>query len=85
MQAPLKPLVSNTADDSPPWNPSPRTQQIQDLEHLEAVLERAGSQLLVLCLYSRSCGACKMALQRLEGLCAEVGGGVGGPARRGVL
>ncbi len=35
--------------------------------------DKVGSQLLVLCLYTSSCGACKSALQRLESLCAEVG------------
>lgn len=45
--------------------------EIRDLEHLESSLEKCGSQLLVLCLYSNSCGTCKLAIKRLESLCAE--------------
>jgi hypothetical protein len=41
------------------------------LEHLESVLDKAGSQLLVLCLYTSSCGACQLVSQRLDALCAE--------------
>lgn len=37
-------------------------------------MAKAGSQLLVVCLYTSSCGACKLALKRLEALCGEVGG-----------
>jgi Zn-dependent alcohol dehydrogenase len=36
------------------------------------VLEKVGSQLLVVFLYTNSCGACKAAHKRLEALCSEV-------------
>ncbi|GBF91936.1 thioredoxin-like, chloroplastic [Raphidocelis subcapitata] len=45
--------------------------EIRDLEHLESALDKAGSRLLVVCLYTSSCGACKAALKRLDALCAE--------------
>ncbi|KAI8476610.1 MAG: thioredoxin-like protein [Monoraphidium minutum] len=45
--------------------------EVRDLEHLEALLDKCGSELLVVCLYTKSCGACKLALKRLDALCAE--------------
>lgn len=45
--------------------------EVQDLEHLESLLEKAGSSLVVVCFYTRSCGACKALLQEFEHLCQE--------------
>lgn len=47
--------------------------EIQDIQHLEQLLERSGSSLVVIYFYSRSCGACKQALRCFEELCKEVG------------
>jgi len=46
--------------------------EVQDLEHLEALMEHAGSCLVVLFCYTRSCGACKALLTEFEALCEEV-------------
>lgn len=44
---------------------------VWDLEHWEALLSHAGNKPIILFLYSKSCGACKRAAARFEGLAAE--------------
>jgi thiol-disulfide isomerase/thioredoxin len=46
--------------------------EIQDLQHLESVVEKAGSSLLVVFFYTRSCGVCKELLRDFQQLCDEV-------------
>jgi thiol-disulfide isomerase/thioredoxin len=45
--------------------------EIQDLQHLESVVEKAGSSLLVVFFYTRSCGVCKELLRDFQQLCDE--------------
>lgn len=45
--------------------------EVRDLQHLERVVDAAGSSVLVLALYSRSCGACKDMLHFQQRLCKE--------------
>lgn len=45
--------------------------EVQDLVHLEHILEAASGQLVVLTVYSRSCGICKDVLLELESVCRE--------------
>lgn len=45
--------------------------EVQDLEHLESLVDKAGSSLVVVCFYTRSCGACKALLQEFQHLCEE--------------
>lgn len=49
-----------------------RVLEVADLEHLEHMLDSAGSSLVVVALYTRSCGACKALLAEFAELCAEV-------------
>jgi hypothetical protein len=46
--------------------------EVEDLDSLGYLLEAAGSSLVVLLLYSRSCGVCKQVVGFLETLSAEV-------------
>jgi hypothetical protein len=46
--------------------------EIQDLEHLESVVDKSGSCLVVLFCYTRSCGVCKGLLAEFQALCEEV-------------
>jgi thiol-disulfide isomerase/thioredoxin len=46
--------------------------ELQDLQHLEGLVDKAGSSLLVVFLYTRSCGVCKALLQDFQALCEEV-------------
>lgn len=46
--------------------------EIQDLEHLESVVDKSGSCLVVVFCYTRSCGACKALLAEFQALCEEV-------------
>ena len=46
--------------------------EIRDLEHLESVVDKAGSSLLVVFFYTRSCGVCKELLKDFVQLCEEV-------------
>ncbi|KAL4451444.1 hypothetical protein ABPG77_009516 [Micractinium sp. CCAP 211/92] len=50
---------------------SGRVLEVQSLQHLERILEAASGQLVVLTVYSRSCGICKAVLRELEAVCAE--------------
>ncbi|KAF8062681.1 thioredoxin-like 4 [Scenedesmus sp. PABB004] len=45
--------------------------EVEDLEHLEALLERSGSSLVVVAFYTRSCGACKALLAEFAALAEE--------------
>lgn len=45
--------------------------EVQDLEHLESLIDKAGSSLVVVCFYTRSCGACKALLKEFLALCEE--------------
>lgn len=45
--------------------------EVQSLVHLETILQEATGQLVVLTVYSRSCGICKQVLQELEEVCRE--------------
>ncbi|EFN52684.1 hypothetical protein CHLNCDRAFT_138664 [Chlorella variabilis] len=45
--------------------------EVAGLAHLEALLEAAAGQLVVLTVYSRSCGICKDVLRELEAVCRE--------------
>ncbi|KAL4420616.1 hypothetical protein ABPG75_010272 [Micractinium tetrahymenae] len=45
--------------------------EVQSLPHLERILEAASGQLVVLTVYSRSCGICKAVLRELEAVCRE--------------
>ena len=47
--------------------------EVQDLAHLERRLDQAGSSVVCLALYSRSCGACKEMLQHQQQLCRDAG------------
>lgn len=46
--------------------------EVQDLQHLESVVDKAGSSLLVVFFYTRSCGVCKELLRDFTQLCEEV-------------
>lgn len=46
--------------------------EISDLQHLDAVVEKAGSSLLVVFFYTRSCGVCKELMKDFKQLCEEV-------------
>ncbi|WIA41159.1 hypothetical protein OEZ86_004778 [Tetradesmus obliquus] len=45
--------------------------EIQDLEHLESLLDKAGSSLVVVAFYTRSCGVCKELLKEFQSMCEE--------------
>jgi Zn-dependent alcohol dehydrogenase len=45
--------------------------EIQDLEHLESLLDKAGSSLVVVAFYTRSCGVCKELLKEFQSMCDE--------------
>eukprot|EP00878_Enallax_costatus_P035109 GHUV01039086.1.p1 GENE.GHUV01039086.1~~GHUV01039086.1.p1 ORF type:complete len:157 (-),score=24.51 GHUV01039086.1:749-1219(-) len=45
--------------------------EIKDLEHLDSLVDKAGNSLVVVCFYTRSCGACKALLQEFQHLCEE--------------
>ncbi|PSC71718.1 thioredoxin-like chloroplastic [Micractinium conductrix] len=45
--------------------------EVAGLAHLERILEEATGQLVVLTVYSRSCGICKEVVRELEGICHE--------------
>lgn len=49
-----------------------KVMEIQDLQHLESVVDKAGSSLVVVFFYTRSCGVCKELLRDFEQLCQEV-------------
>lgn len=51
---------------------SGKVMEIQDLQHLESVVDKAGSSLLVVFFYTRSCGVCKELLRDFTQLCEEV-------------
>lgn len=51
---------------------SGKVMDIQDLQHLESVVDKAGSSLLVVFFYTRSCGVCKELLRDFQQLCEEV-------------
>jgi len=51
---------------------SGKVMDIQDLQHLESVVDKAGSSLLVVFFYTRSCGVCKELLRDFTQLCEEV-------------
>jgi thiol-disulfide isomerase/thioredoxin len=46
--------------------------EVQDLQHLESVVDKAGSSLLVVFFHTRSCGVCKELLKDFKQLCEEV-------------
>jgi hypothetical protein len=46
--------------------------EVYDLAQLDRVLEWAGNSLVVVCFYTRSCGACKSLLSYFEELSKEV-------------
>lgn len=50
---------------------SGKVMDIQDLQHLESVVDKAGSSLLVVFFYTRSCGVCKELLRDFTQLCEE--------------
>uniref|UniRef100_A0A383VNP6 Thioredoxin domain-containing protein n=1 Tax=Tetradesmus obliquus TaxID=3088 RepID=A0A383VNP6_TETOB len=45
--------------------------EVQDLEHLESLLDKAGSSLVVVAFYTRSCGVCKELLKEFQSMCEE--------------
>jgi hypothetical protein len=45
--------------------------EVQDLEHLESLLDKAGSSLVVVAFYTRSCGVCKELLKEFQAMCDE--------------
>ncbi|CAG9465792.1 unnamed protein product [Pedinophyceae sp. YPF-701] len=47
--------------------------EVQDLPHLEGILEAAGSRPILMFMYTRSCGKCKEILRSLEGTCKVQG------------
>jgi hypothetical protein len=47
--------------------------EVQDLEQLDKLMEWAGNSLVVVCFFTRSCGACKGLLACFDQLCKEVG------------
>jgi thiol-disulfide isomerase/thioredoxin len=49
----------------------PQVVEIQDLEHLESLLDKAGSSLVVVAFYTRSCGVCKELLKEFQSMCDE--------------
>jgi hypothetical protein len=51
---------------------SGKVMEIQDLQHLESIVDKAGSSLLVVFFYTRSCGVCKELLRDFTSLCEEV-------------
>lgn len=50
---------------------SGKVMEIQDLQHLESVVDKAGSSLLCVFFYTRSCGVCKELLRDFTSLCEE--------------
>ena len=46
--------------------------EVYDLAQLDRILEWAGNSLVVVCFYTRSCGACKSLLSYFEELSKEV-------------
>jgi len=50
---------------------SSSTAEITTLQQLEQVVQQAGSQIVVVAFYSRSCGACKQMLQIYRAKCQE--------------
>jgi hypothetical protein len=52
--------------------PEGRVWQVRDLAHLEKIHNVAGTRLVVLCAFSRSCGCCKRALQFLDRMALQV-------------
>ncbi|MQK85089.1 hypothetical protein EI035_23905, partial [Escherichia coli] len=40
-------------------------------EHLESLLDKAGSSLVVVAFYTRSCGVCKELLKEFQSMCEE--------------
>jgi hypothetical protein len=57
----------------PPNNPLPAI-AVEDLEHLEAVLEKSGTCMAIMFFYSRTCGVCKDALKQYESMCKDAAG-----------
>mmetsp|Transcript_40696 Transcript_40696/g.90476 ORF Transcript_40696/g.90476 Transcript_40696/m.90476 type:complete len:230 (+) Transcript_40696:145-834(+) len=52
--------------------PSPgHVLEVESLAHLETLLEKAGSCLVIVFFYSKTCGVCKQARERFEQLCVE--------------
>jgi hypothetical protein len=45
---------------------------VADLQHLESLVDKAGSSLVVVFFYTRSCGVCKELLKDFAQLCEEV-------------
>jgi hypothetical protein len=54
--------------------PEGRVWEVRDLDHLEKIHQVAGSRVVVLCAFSRSCGSCKRALAYLEDMSKQVRG-----------
>jgi hypothetical protein len=48
--------------------------EVRDLAHLEMIHRIAGSRVVVLCAFSRSCGCCKRVLAFLEEMSKQVRG-----------
>jgi len=45
--------------------------ELQNLAHLDAISEAAGPDVVAVCFYSRSCGACRKMKQRWAAMCSE--------------
>ncbi|KAK9799731.1 hypothetical protein WJX73_005809 [Symbiochloris irregularis] len=45
--------------------------EVRDLAHMDSLIEAAGSSVICLALYSKSCGACKDMLRYQQQLCRE--------------
>jgi hypothetical protein len=52
--------------------PEGQVWDVRDLRHLERVHQVAGSRVVVVCAYSRSCGCCKRVLEHLETMSRQV-------------
>ena len=51
--------------------PEGRVWEVRDLAHLEKIHQVAGSRVVVLCAFSRSCGCCKQALKFFEAMARQ--------------
>lgn len=52
--------------------PEGRVWEVRDLAHLDKIHQVAGSRVVVLCAFSRSCGSCKQALKFFEAMAKQV-------------
>lgn len=52
--------------------PEGKVWEVSDLRHFDRIHAAAGSRIVVLCAYSRSCGICKQVVQHFERMAQQV-------------